>query len=419
MALILTAVVLALLALLAGVVLGRRVTAPTEALTRRGRAAGPGRFRHLDPHRRPRRDRPARAHHGRHAPQPHRPHRHAAPARGRGAGRARAHRRRRLCRRRGAQYPLSERRRRACSASRRSRPSASSAAMCSSPRPRIGSASLRHAARSCARARRQRAAVEQLQTPAATAAWCSPARARGRPAGAGLRDETELEAVRRARDTVLANISHEFRTPLAAQLASIELLREGLNPDSRAAEELVLSLERGTLRLTRLIDNLLESVRIESGQLDIRRQSLDLARGDRRCGGLVDALLRQRRQRSVDCWRPHAAGRCLRLTQVFVNLFANASKFAPERTAIRVGARRENQSRLGGRPGPGLPEATQKHLRAFRSRRPLEPAPGGMGLGFRFRAPSSSATAAASPPRARPRPHALHLDLPSSPRNAT
>ncbi|HEX5765962.1 MAG TPA: HAMP domain-containing protein, partial [Woeseiaceae bacterium] len=39
-----------------------------------------------------------------------------------------------------------------------------------------------------------------------------------------LRDETELEAVRRTRDTMLANISHEFRTPLAAQLASIELL---------------------------------------------------------------------------------------------------------------------------------------------------------------------------------------------------
>src|SRR5690606_31679566 len=43
-----------------------------------------------------------------------------------------------------------------------------------------------------------------------------------------IRDETELEGVRRARDTVLANVSHEFRTPLAAQLASIELLREGL-----------------------------------------------------------------------------------------------------------------------------------------------------------------------------------------------
>ena len=48
-----------------------------------------------------------------------------------------------------------------------------------------------------------------------------------------MRDETELEAVRRARDSVLANISHEFRTPLSAQLASIELMLDGL--DAHAA----------------------------------------------------------------------------------------------------------------------------------------------------------------------------------------
>ena len=94
-----------------------------------------------------------------------------------------------------------------------------------------------------------------------------------------MRDETELEAVRRARDTVLANISHEFRTPLAAQLASIELLREGIGDDAAgaAAASWCRRCERGTLRLTRLIDNLLESVRIESGQLGIRRQSVVLA----------------------------------------------------------------------------------------------------------------------------------------------
>ena len=88
-----------------------------------------------------------------------------------------------------------------------------------------------------------------------------------------MRDETELEAVRRARDSVLANISHEFRTPLSAQLASVELLLDGLDgmPRERLGE-LLQSLQRGTLRLTRLIDNLLESVRIESGQLGIRHQ---------------------------------------------------------------------------------------------------------------------------------------------------
>ena len=112
-----------------------------------------------------------------------------------------------------------------------------------------------------------------------------------------IRDETELEGVRRARDSVLVNISHEFRTPLAAQLASIELLREGIDTMSREQQkELVLSLERGTLRLTRLIDNLLESVRIESGQLGIRHQNVSLAEVIEDADALIGALLNQRRQ---------------------------------------------------------------------------------------------------------------------------
>jgi len=49
-----------------------------------------------------------------------------------------------------------------------------------------------------------------------------------------MRDETEVEAVRRARDSILANIAHEFRTPLAAQQASIELLRTD-SPTCRAS----------------------------------------------------------------------------------------------------------------------------------------------------------------------------------------
>ncbi len=92
-----------------------------------------------------------------------------------------------------------------------------------------------------------------------------------------LRDETDLEAARRARDSVLGNISHEFRTPLAAQLASVEMLRDGLATLTPVEQgQLLLNVERGVLRLMRLIDNLLESVRIESGQLTLRHQDVDL-----------------------------------------------------------------------------------------------------------------------------------------------
>jgi signal transduction histidine kinase/HAMP domain-containing protein len=203
-----------------------------------------------------------------------------------------------------------------------------------------------------------------------------------------IRDETELEAVRRARDSVLANISHEFRTPLAAQLASIELLSAGLErmppPQLR---ELVASLERGTLRLTQLIDNLLESVRIESGQLAIRQQRVALAEVVEDAGALVGSLLTQRGQRlevNLPPDLPLLSGDRTRLTQVFVNLIANANKFAPEGSSVRVGAAAAAATLQAWveDEGPG-PAATDSAALFERFRRGGgEPEPAGLGLGL-------------------------------------
>jgi len=202
-----------------------------------------------------------------------------------------------------------------------------------------------------------------------------------------IRDETELEAVRRARDTVLANVSHEFRTPLAAQLASIELLREGLTTSPpEKLEELVLSLERGTVRLTQLIDNLLESVRIEAGQLDIRRQGIELDGVIEDAVATVEPLLRQRGQNIVREVGEELSlqGDAVRLTQVLVNLLANASKFAPEGTPIRIGAGRKQGQVIAWveDEGPGPPEGALESVFERFSRGGVEPAPSGMGLGL-------------------------------------
>jgi signal transduction histidine kinase len=204
-----------------------------------------------------------------------------------------------------------------------------------------------------------------------------------------LRDETELEAVRRARDSVLANISHEFRTPLAAQLASIELLRDGLDtmqPQARA--KLVVSLERGTLRLTRLIDNLLESVRIESGQLSIRHQSVSLPEVIEDAHALLESLLVQREQQlavQLPEELPLIRGDKTRLTQVFVNLIANANKFSPDGSVLRIGARLAgNQIETWVEDeGPGVPDGDVSSIfERFRRGMDAEPEPGGLGLGL-------------------------------------
>ncbi|MEX2150118.1 MAG: ATP-binding protein [Steroidobacteraceae bacterium] len=204
-----------------------------------------------------------------------------------------------------------------------------------------------------------------------------------------MRDETELEAVRRARDSVLANISHEFRTPLAAQLASVELLLDGLDtmPRERLGE-LLSSLQRGTLRLTRLIDNLLESVRIESGQLGIRHQSVVLAQVVEDAEDLVAGLLTQRRQtlrHELPPDLPAITGDAQRLAQVVTNLLANASKFGPEDREIVVGAERCDGGVLLWieDSGPGVPEMEGQSIfeRFYRSA-DQEPDPRGLGLGL-------------------------------------
>ncbi len=204
-----------------------------------------------------------------------------------------------------------------------------------------------------------------------------------------IRDETELEGVRRARDSVLANISHEFRTPLAAQLASIELLREGMDTmPVEQQKELVYSLERGSLRLTRLIDNLLESVRIESGQLGIRRQSVSLAEIVEDADALIGALLRQRRQTlelQIPPELPRIDGDGPRLTQVFVNLMGNASKFAPEDSTVRIGGAPHGDRIIAWveDEGPGVPVTDNTSIfdRFYRGPE-QEPEPGGLGLGL-------------------------------------
>jgi len=165
-----------------------------------------------------------------------------------------------------------------------------------------------------------------------------------------LRDETELEAARRTRDTVLANISHELRTPLAAQLASIELLRDGVGTMSvDGQQELVSSLHRGTQRLTWLIDNLLESVRIESGQLAIRHQDVVFEDVIVAARELIEPLIAQRGQHiEVELGDvPIVRGDQQRLTQVLVNLLANANKFAPPDSTIRIGATGNHAERGG------------------------------------------------------------------------
>lgn len=204
-----------------------------------------------------------------------------------------------------------------------------------------------------------------------------------------VREETALEAARFMRDRILANLSHEFQTPLSAQMASIELLRDHLRATADATGlQLADAQFRGTLRLSQLVENLLDSVRIESGQMRLRRQPVDLVAIVNDAADLIRPLVDQREQRINLHLAPGPTliGDSQRLFSVFVNLLANANKFAPDQTTIWVDLDWESRQVTAWieDEGPGLPAlGSNTDLFAPFKRSPQEePSQRGTGLGL-------------------------------------
>lgn len=204
-----------------------------------------------------------------------------------------------------------------------------------------------------------------------------------------MRDETDVEAARRLRDNVVANVSHEFRTPLSAQLASLEMLVERIPAEHRAElEPLLHSIERGSLRLTRLVDNLLESLSIDAGRATLRRRDVDIADVCREALDATLPLIAQKQQRIHTEFVESLAGvegDRVRLVQVLVNLIANANKFAPHGASIALRART-----VGSEveicvedDGPGLPDGADERLfDRFVRASGEQPGESGLGLGL-------------------------------------
>jgi two-component system phosphate regulon sensor histidine kinase PhoR len=155
-----------------------------------------------------------------------------------------------------------------------------------------------------------------------------------------LRDITASQASHQMQTYFLANITHEFRTPLSALKASIELILDSLGEIPQAElERLLRSIHYSVAGLQTLIDNLLESASIESGHFRIQPKE---ARLDEVIGEAVHVMtpLLQRRKQGLqiemDWSLPPFSLDPTRITQVIVNLLSNASKYSPTGKEIRI-----------------------------------------------------------------------------------
>lgn len=183
-----------------------------------------------------------------------------------------------------------------------------------------------------------------------------------------FRDVTEEESVRRLRSYFLANISHEFRTPLSTLTASMELLLDE-QEDFTLTEvrQLLKPTHVSLLSLQALIDNLLEGSSIEAGQFVLRYRLFHIHEAIENAVNIAQPLLEQRHQMLSLAEPPQLSeveGDPARLTQALVNLIINASKYGPIGQPIELQlAQQAGMLWVGVTDrGPGIPPTERSSL---------------------------------------------------------
>lgn len=170
-----------------------------------------------------------------------------------------------------------------------------------------------------------------------------------------LEAERQLE---RLQDDFVATVSHELRTPLGfIKGYATSLLREDANWDEETQREFLLIIDEETDRLKELIDNLLDSSRLQSGSLRMEFQPMR-----------IDTMLKELKLRArsfsedLDVQVNLVAAPlkieadATRLAQVFDNLLSNAIKYAPDSTiTITLNSQDDHAHIEFNDQGPGIP----------------------------------------------------------------
>jgi signal transduction histidine kinase len=143
---------------------------------------------------------------------------------------------------------------------------------------------------------------------------------------------------------LLANVSHELRTPLTSIQGFSQALEDGDIKTPEQYREAGRIINEEAQRMRRLIDDLMELSKLESGQITIERELVDLDALLRECGRRFE-----RRARDTDTGfhvdvpeLPEVVGDERRLEQVFNNLIDNAVRHTPPGGAVNVRAEAQN-----------------------------------------------------------------------------
>jgi two-component system, OmpR family, phosphate regulon sensor histidine kinase PhoR len=204
-----------------------------------------------------------------------------------------------------------------------------------------------------------------------------------------LHDVTDLRRLERVRQDFVANVSHEFKTPLTAIQGFAETLLAGALEDPRNNRRFLEIIREHAARLARLTNDLLKLARIEAGKLEVQFSPVTVA--DLVDGCTETAQLKAERKQiamSVDVppTFPPVRGDATLLHEVLQNLLDNAIQYTPSGGSVHVGAAASGREAVitVEDTGIGIPLADQERIfeRFYRVDAARSREAGGTGLGL-------------------------------------
>ena len=201
-----------------------------------------------------------------------------------------------------------------------------------------------------------------------------------------VRDVTEARRIDAIRRDFVANASHELKTPVASIRAAAETLRDGAIDDPDAAGRFTEQLEREALRLSRIVSDLLDLSRLETGSELSDLVALDGVVGEEVARLEDDAVAAGISLRFASNAQPLVRGSSRDLALMARNLVDNAVRYTPSGGSVEVRVR-EVSGRASitvrdtgvGIPGRDLPRIFERFYRVDRAR---SRETGGTGLGL-------------------------------------
>jgi two-component system sensor histidine kinase KdpD len=194
-----------------------------------------------------------------------------------------------------------------------------------------------------------------------------------------------LQAAEKLQNALLNSISHDLRTPLVSITGALSALESDPTLDSSARQSLVVTAREEADRLNRLVGNLLDMTRLESGALQVKREPCDVQDLiGAALGQMEDRLLERQIRVDVSPDIPLVGSDFVLIVHVLINLLDNALKYSPDNSPIDIHAGLhygEIQVAVMDR-GVGIPPEDLSRVfdKFFRVQRPGQVTGTGLGL---------------------------------------